>query len=105
MTDEPHADPTDLPASAPWWAHWLQASWRSAWKWFTVQGVALRGAAPLLYEYVPTLQAYFSETFLHNTMGVLALLVIVGHLRNKVPANDRSVQQPPPRQGTPGDRA
>ena len=28
---------TDLPADAPWWARWLVANVREAWKWASVQ--------------------------------------------------------------------
>jgi len=27
----------DLPEGSPWWAKWMVAEWRDAWKWLSVQ--------------------------------------------------------------------
>ena len=58
----------------------LDPEWRKAWRWFSVQGLALLAAAPVLYEGFPTMQVYLSPTLFHACMGILAALAIFGRL-------------------------
>ncbi len=39
MTTEDETQPpqSNLPDNSPWWAKWLAASWKDAWKWASVQ--------------------------------------------------------------------
>lgn len=54
--------------------------WRKAWKWFSVQGLALLAAAPVIYESFPTMQGYLSPSLFHALMGILAALAILGRV-------------------------
>jgi cytochrome b561 len=58
----------------------LVEDWRAAWKWFSVQGLALLAAAPVLYENFPTLQGYLPANWFHAGMGILAVLAILGRV-------------------------
>ena len=51
-----------------------------AWKWFSVQGLALLVAAPAIYEAMPILQGYVPASWLHTAMGIVAGLSILGRL-------------------------
>ncbi len=58
----------------------LDPEWRKAWRWFSVQGLALLAAAPVLYEGFPTLQGYLPPGAFHVGMVVLAVLALLGRL-------------------------
>jgi len=54
--------------------------WRKAHKWFSVQGLALLTAAPLLYASFSEMQAYLPPKVFSICMGALAFLTILGRL-------------------------
>jgi hypothetical protein len=58
----------------------LVKDYKQAHKWFSVRGLALLAAAPVLYESFPAMQEYLSPTLFHSGMGVLAFLTIFGRL-------------------------
>jgi hypothetical protein len=58
----------------------LVADWRKAWRWFSVQGLALLAVAPVIYESFPEMQSYLSEGQFRAAMGILAFLTILGRV-------------------------
>lgn len=63
----------------------LIPEWRRAWKWFSVQIVALIAAAQGLLALVPTLKDYIHPTIWHWLMAGLAILAIIGRIVNQTP--------------------
>lgn len=51
-----------------------------AWKWFSVQGLALLVAAPAIYEGFDVMKDYLSPSWFHGIMGALAFLSILGRV-------------------------
>jgi len=51
-----------------------------AWKWFSVQGLALLVAAPAVYESFDVMRDYLPASWFHLAMGILAALAIVGRV-------------------------
>jgi hypothetical protein len=43
----------ELPPEAPWWAKWLDANARDAWRWASVRWSAFCAAAAEVYAYNP----------------------------------------------------
>ena len=58
----------------------LVRDYKKAHKWFSVQGLALLAAAPVLYESFPAMQQYLPAGWFHAGMGILAILAIVGRM-------------------------
>lgn len=58
----------------------LVDDWRKCWKWWSVQGLAVLAAAPVLYESFPTMQGYLPPAWFHSIMGTLAFLAILGRV-------------------------
>lgn len=85
MRDDPDATLNGLPADAPWWARWVVSNWRDAWRWISVQLAVILGAVPIAYENVALVREYVSASTLHHAIAVLALLQIVGRLKNQSP--------------------
>ena len=62
---------------------WLVEDWRKAWKWISVQIMALIVVAQGLVTFVPTLKDFIPEYIWHPLMAVLALLAILGRIINQ----------------------
>ena len=84
--EHPARRDTDIPPDAPWWARLIIGEWRSAWKWLSVQVAFLIGAGAELQALAPDfLNQYASPQVQHHIMGALAVLVILGRIKNQEP--------------------
>ena len=61
--------------------------WRCAWRWASVQVMAVIAAAQGLMTFVPTIHEYIPDRLWHAIMGVLAILAILGRVINQGQAN------------------
>lgn len=61
----------------------LVDDWKQCWKWLSVQFAVLIAAAPAIYEYVPQLQDAVSAKHYHWIMGAMAILLILGRLKDQ----------------------
>lgn len=57
--------------------------WRCAWRWLSVQIMALIAAAQGLLIFVPTVKDFIPQTVWHSIMTALAILAIVGRIINQ----------------------
>lgn len=58
----------------------LIPDWRSAWKWFSVQGALLLTAAPEIYDQAGSMREYIPARTFHWAMLALGGLVILGRV-------------------------
>lgn len=58
----------------------LVPDWKKAHRWFSVRGLAVLAAAPVLYESFPAMQQYLSPSVFHVCMGLLAFASILGRV-------------------------
>ena len=58
---------------------------KQAWKWLSVQILALIAGAQGLLIFVPTLKDYIPANVWHGVMSALAVLAIVGRIINQAP--------------------
>lgn len=62
---------------------WLIQDWRKAWKWLSVQIMALIALGQMLFEFMPTVKDYIDPSVWHGAMACLAVLAIVGRIVNQ----------------------
>lgn len=72
-----------LPPDAPWWARWIVANWKDAWKWFTTWVFAALAIVPQLQEHTELLTGLLTPSQFNKLVSVLALLGFVLRLVNQ----------------------
>lgn len=81
MIDE---EGNNLPADAPWWARWMIAEWKNAWKWIGTWYILLLGSAAELQAFAPDyLAQYVDPMWSHHIMAVIAFLALIAKLKKK----------------------
>ena len=74
---------SSLPADAPWWARWMVANWKDAWKWLSTWLIAIAAAAPMLYENLGPLKDAISPTVCHYAQSLLVVLIFLGRIKKQ----------------------
>lgn len=64
----PNRRATDLPDDAPWWARWLDANFRDAWRWASVWWPGLCAAAIEIWAQLPAEQ---QQQFLDSLISLI----------------------------------
>ena len=65
----------------------LVDDWRKAYKWFSVQIMALIAAAQGLLIFAPTIKDFIHPSVWHSMMTVLAVAAIIGRVINQYSNN------------------
>lgn len=58
----------------------LVEDWKDAWRWFSVQGLAVLALCPILYENFNFLQEFISASSFRWAMGALGLLTLISRI-------------------------
>lgn len=77
MTDE------NIPPDAPWWARWLVAEWRDAWRWLSTWLIGAAACAPIAYEQIGTLRDSLPPHLFHWIETGLVVLIFLQNIKRK----------------------
>lgn len=78
-------DADDALKDAPWYVRWMVANVEDAWKWLSIELATLMAILPMLYEYVPSVSEYLTQTERHYLMTGLAVLTILARITRQAP--------------------
>lgn len=85
----------NMPQDAPWWARWLAAEWRDAWRWLSTWLIAAAAVAPMAYENLSVLQNNLPPNIFHWIETGIVCLIFFQNIRRKPNGNNSPTKGQP----------